>query len=78
MCAKIIEELKSKHKMEINTLNTVAKQNADDYASQELIQVVAEHKQQLEKAKEIMTSKNNTVRIYYDTHNQYFINSKIN
>lgn len=51
--------------MEINTLNTIAKQNADDYASQELIQIVAEHKQQLEKTKEIMTSKNHTVRIYY-------------
>lgn len=53
--------------MEINTLNTVAKQNADDYASQELTHIVAQHKQQLEKAKEIMTSKNNTVRIYYNT-----------
>lgn len=65
ICAKMIEDLKSKHKIEIDTLNTVAKQNANDYASQELIQIVAEHKQQFEKAKEIVTFKNNTVRIHY-------------
>lgn len=62
-CAKVIEELKSKHRIEIETLNTVVKQNAADYASQELIQIVADHKKQFEKAKEIITSKNNTVRI---------------
>lgn len=60
----MIEELKSKHKMEIDTLNTVAKQKSEEYASQELIQIVAEHKQQFEKAKEILTLKNNTVRLY--------------
>lgn len=62
-CTKIIEELKTKHRIEIETLNTVAKQNAEDYASQELIQIVADHKRQFEKAKEIITLKNNTVRI---------------
>jgi len=61
MCAKMIEELKSKHKMEIDTLNTIAKQNANDCASRELMQIVAEHKQQFEKAKELMQSKNNAV-----------------
>lgn len=60
----MIEELKSKHRIEIETLNTVAKQNAADYASQELIQIVADHKKQFEKAKELLTSKNNTVIIY--------------
>lgn len=60
-CAKMIEELKSKHKIEIETLNTVAKQNAAEYASQELIQIVADHKRQFDKAKEIITLKNNTV-----------------
>lgn len=64
-CAKIIEELKSKHRIEIETLNTVAKQNAAEYASQELIQIVADHKRQFEKAKEIITLKNNTVRISF-------------
>lgn len=63
-CGKLIEELKSKHKIEIETLNTVAKQNADDYAKQEIIQIVAHHKQQFEKAKEIVTLKNNHVRIH--------------
>jgi len=65
MCAKMIEELKSKHKMEIDTLNTIVKQNANDCASRELMQIVAEHKQQFEKAKELVQSKNNTVRIYF-------------
>lgn len=63
-CGKIIEELKSKHKIEIETLNTVAKQNAGDYANQEMIQIVAHHKQQFEKAREIVTLKNNLVRIH--------------
>lgn len=49
--------------MEINALNTVAKQKADDIANQELIQIVADHKLQFEKANEIMTLKNNMVRI---------------
>ncbi|VVC33896.1 Hypothetical protein CINCED_3A019370 [Cinara cedri] len=62
MCAKMIEDLKSKHKIEIDTLNTVAKQNATDYASQELIEIVAKHEQQFEKAKEIVTLKNNTIK----------------
>lgn len=65
MCAKMIEELKSKHKMEIDSLNIIAKQNADDCASRELMQIVAEHKQQFEKAKELVQLKNNTVRILY-------------
>jgi len=64
-CGKIIEELKSKHKIEIETLNTVAKQNADDYANQEMIQIVVHHKQQFEKAREIVTLKNNLVRIHF-------------
>ncbi|XP_060862176.1 putative leucine-rich repeat-containing protein DDB_G0290503 isoform X1 [Metopolophium dirhodum] len=61
-CGKIIEELKSKHKIEIETLNTVAKQNADDYVNQEMIQIVAHHKQQFEKAREIVTLKNNLIK----------------
>jgi len=61
---KIIEELKSKHKIEIEKLNTVTKQNANDYANQEMIQIVAHHKEQFEKAREIVTLKNNLVRIY--------------
>jgi len=61
---KIIEELKTKHKMEIEKLNTVAKQKADDYANQEMIQIVAHHKEQFEKAREIVTLKNNLVRIH--------------
>ncbi|XP_026817802.1 protein PFC0760c-like [Rhopalosiphum maidis] len=61
-CGKLIEELKSKHKIEIETLNTVAKQNADEYAKQEIIQIVAHHKQQFEKAKEIITLKNNHIK----------------
>lgn len=64
ICAKMIEELKSKHKMEIDTLNTVAKQNADEYANHELIQIVSDQKQQFEKAKEVLILKNDTVRIY--------------
>jgi len=64
ICAKMIEELKSKHKMEIDTLNNVAKQNADEYANHELIQIVSDQKQQFEKAKEVLTLKNDTVRIY--------------
>ena len=63
-CGKIIEELKSKHKIEIETLNTVAKQNADDYANQEIIQIVADHKQQFEKARETVILKNNLVIIH--------------
>jgi len=63
-CGKIIEELKSKHKIEVETLNTLAKQNADDYANHEIIQIVAHHKEQFEKAREIVTSKNNIVRIH--------------
>lgn len=59
----MIEELKSKHKIEIDTLGTVAKQSAEDYVSQEFRQIVAEHKQQFEKAKEIITLKNNTVKL---------------
>ncbi|KAE9538187.1 hypothetical protein AGLY_006159 [Aphis glycines] len=61
-CGKLIEELKSKHKIEMETLNTVAKQNADDYAKQEIMQIVALHKQQFEKAKEIVTLKNNHIK----------------
>lgn len=72
MCAKMIEELKSKHKMEIDTLNTVAKQNTDEYASQELIQIVADQKQQFEKAKDIVLSKNNIVRILMNLCILYF------
>lgn len=72
MCAKMIEELKSKHKMEIDTLNTVAKQNTDEYASQELIQIVADQKQQFEKAKDIVLSKNNIVRILLNLCILYF------
>lgn len=68
----MIEELKSKHKMEIDTLNTVAKQNTDEYASQELIQIVAEQKQQFEKAKEIVLLKNNIVRILLNLCILYF------
>jgi len=49
----------------METLNTVAKQNADDYAKQEIMQIVALHKQQFEKAKEIVTLKNNHVRINF-------------
>lgn len=64
-CGKIIEDLKCKHKIEIETLNTVAKQNADDYAKQEMIQIVAHHQEQFEKAKEIVTLKNNLVRITF-------------
>lgn len=64
MCAKMIEELKTKHKMEIDTLKSVEKQNTGDYTSQELVQIVAEQKQQFEKAREIVALKNNTVRIY--------------
>lgn len=48
----------------METLNTVAKQNAADYANQEMIQIIAHHKQQFEKAREIITSKNNAVRIH--------------
>lgn len=61
ICAKQIEELKTKHKLEIETLNNTAKQNAAEYASQELIQIVSEHQQRFEKAKEIVTLKQNTV-----------------
>lgn len=61
VCAKMIEELKSKHKMEIDTLKNTVKNNSSD-SSQELVQIVAEHKKQFEKAKEILTLKNNTVR----------------
>lgn len=68
----MIEELKSKHKMEIDTLNIVAKQNTDEYANQELIQIVAEQKQQFEKAKEIVLSKNNIVRILLNLCVLYF------
>lgn len=64
-CAKTIEDLKSKHKMEIDTLNTVAKQSAADHASQEIIQIIADHKQQFEKAKEIMVLKNQKVKINF-------------
>lgn len=61
ICAKQIEELKSKHKLEVETLNKLAKQNATEYVSQELIQIVAKHQQRFEKAKEIVTLKQNTV-----------------
>jgi len=64
ICAKMIKELNCKHKVEIDKLNTVAKQSAEDNANQELIGIVAEHKKQFEKAKEIVTLKNNIVRVY--------------
>lgn len=58
----MIEELKSKHKIEIDTLNSAVKQNSADLANQELKQTVTEYKQQVEEAKEIITLKNNTVK----------------
>lgn len=61
----MIEELKSKHEIEMEKLNSVAKQNAADYATQELMQIDADYQQKFEKAKEIVILKNNTVRIYY-------------
>jgi transposase len=61
----MIEELKSKHEIEMEKLNSVAKQNAAHYASQELIQIDADYQQKFEKANEIITLKNNTVKIYY-------------
>lgn len=64
MCAKVIEELKTKHKMEIDNINSVEKQSAGDYTNQELIQVISEHKIQFEKAREIVALKNNIVRKY--------------
>lgn len=45
-------------------MKTAEKQNTADHASQELIQIVTEHKQQAEKVKEIVTMKNNTVKSY--------------
>lgn len=68
MCAKMIEELKSKHEIEIERLNALTKQNAADYASQELIKINADYQQKFDKAKEILTLKNNTVRILHDIH----------
>lgn len=68
---KIIEELKAKHKMEIEKLNTVVKKNAEDYANEEMIQIMAHHKEQFEKAREIVTLKNSLVRIHLL--NYYFI-----
>lgn len=58
----MIEELKSKHKIEIDTLNSAVKHNSADLASQELKQTVTEYKQQVEEAKEIIILKNNTVK----------------
>lgn len=55
----------------METLNTVAKQNADGFAKQEIMQIVALHKQQFEKAREIVTLKNNHVRIHF--HYVYFL-----
>jgi len=64
ICAKMIEELKTKHKIEIDSQTTLVKQNADE--NQELMQIVAEHKQQFEKAKECVQLKNNIVRLYFE------------
>ncbi|XP_050419886.1 putative leucine-rich repeat-containing protein DDB_G0290503 [Adelges cooleyi] len=61
MYAKKIEELKSKHAAELNSLSVAAKQNATEYASRELIQIVAEHKKQFERAKELLASKTKNI-----------------